>query len=175
MYNFKGAPGQCSPQRGCRCDIIRADRGWFERFHKYCKSLKDLKNPDGSNVPGCVSGSNTFQLIMTFAVLCGILWIVAGGLSFWAYINTTKRWVSIPACIYLVSYMIFIGLFGAIMVRINERNREFDNECDDVKKKYRRSGNEFIAYSICGFLLIGASIILTIISVFFAESQTVGS
>jgi len=61
------------------------------------------------------------------------------------------------------------------MVRINERNREFDNECDDVKKKYRRSGNEFIAYSICGFLLIGASIILTIISVFFAESQTVGS
>jgi len=170
MHSFKGAPGDCTPPR-CKCDITRADRGWFERFHKYCKYLKDLKNPDSNDVLGCVSGSNAFELIMTFAVVCGTLWLAAGGLSFWAFRNTTKQWASIPASIYIVSYMIFIGLFGVIMLRINERNREFNDECNDVKKKYRRSGNEFMAYSICGFVLIGASIICTVISIFFAEDK----
>jgi len=126
----------------------------------------DSENDD--DAAGCPPGYNVFELVMSFAVVCGVLWIVAGGLSFWAYINTTKTWVIISAFIYLVGYMIFIGLFGAIMVQISAYNSKYYNYdvCDDVRKKTRRSSDEFMGYSICGFVIIATSITCTFVSAF---------
>ena len=81
-----------------------------------------------------------------------------------ASMEMEKMWILISASIYLVSYIIFVGLFGAIMFQINMHNSDLDNKCPEVKKKLRRSGDEFIAYSICGFVLIGTSIIFTLAS-----------
>jgi len=119
------------------------------------------------DAPSCPPGYDAFQLVMSFAVVCGVLWILAGGISFWAYVNTKKMWALTSAFIYLVGYLIFIGLFGPVIAQINLRNSDFsDNICDSVKKKMRRSGDEFMAYSICGFVLIGTSIICTFASAF---------
>ena len=104
---------------------------------------------------------------MSFAVVCGVLWIVAGGISFWAYVNITKTWASISACIYLVGYIIFVGLFGVVMYQINEYNFfnfNDDSICGNIIKKFKRSSNEFMSYSICGFVLIGTCIICTLAS-----------
>jgi len=101
---------------------------------------------------------------MSFAIVCGVLWIAAGGVSFLAYVNTKNMWILISASIYLIGYIIFVGLFAAVMLQINEYKNEFDEECPVVKKKLRRSSDEFMSYSICGFVLIGTSIIFTLAS-----------
>jgi len=101
---------------------------------------------------------------MSFAVVCGGLWIAAGGVSFLAYLNTTRMWVFLSASIYLVGYMIFVGFFGAVIIQVSWHNHQFDEWCPEVNKKFRRSGDEFMGYSICGFALIGTSIILTFVS-----------
>jgi len=86
-----------------------------------------------------------------------------------------RMWVLISASIYLVSYIIFVGIFGAVMFQINARNREFDDWCPELKKKVRRSGDEFMGYSICGFVLIGTSTIFTLASLFSIEDKNTGS
>jgi len=96
-----------------------------------------------------------------------------------ASVKRERMWVLISASIYLVSYIIFIGIFGAVMLQINWYNRSLDDGCPEVKKKLRRSGDEFMGYSICGFVLIGTSIILTFASLFFynfpMEDKNTGS
>ena len=68
--------------------------------------------------------------------------------------------VLVSALIYIVGYVIFVALFGVAMTEINYRNSSFDkiDLCDNIKKKFRKSGDEFKYYSICGFVAIGISI-----------------
>jgi len=77
----------------------------------------------------------------------------------------------ISACLYSVGYIIFIGLFGIIMAQINVQNSNLneDSLCEKVKKNSRRSGKEFMGYSICAFLLITPSIIFTFCSAFLLK------
>ena len=113
------------------------------------------------------------------AVVCGVLWIAGAVTSFLAYGNVEELEKSakvqslISACLYFVGYVIFVGLFGAIMAQIDAQNSELNNNafvCEKVKKKFKRSGNEFMSYSICGFLLITPSIIFTFCSAFLLKS-----
>jgi len=123
---------------------------------------------------------------MSLAIVCGVLWIAGALTSLLAYLNIAeisegtgkfkklaKVKTLISACLYSVGYVIFAGLFGAIMAQIEAQNSELDNNaflCEKVKKKFRRSGNEFMSYSICGFLLITPSIIFTFCSAFLLKS-----
>jgi len=159
---LKDDSGDCWEPHCNDCKIDKADRGWFERVHQNCKVYKDDDDDDYT----CMPGSDTFELVMSFAVVCGVLWIVAGGVSFWAskQEKEKKMWAFISACIYIVGYIIFVGLFGAIMLQINENNHGLNHFCKDVRKKVRRSGDEFMGYSICGFVLIAGSIICTLAS-----------
>jgi len=72
------------------------------------------------------------------------------------------------AILYIVGYTIFVALFGIVMNQINYRNSSFDkiDRCGNIKKKFRRSSNEFIYYSICGFVFIWISIMCTVGSVY---------
>jgi len=175
--------GTCFPPI-CECEIDKADRGWFKRFHDNCKKERIYY--------GCPLGIDIFKLVMTFAVVCGVLWIAGAVTSFLAYWNIKENCTDpkkseelkesgelakaqaqaqalISTCLYSIGYIIFLGLFGAIMAQINTQNSGINNDlflCEKVKRKFRRSGNEFIGYSICAFFLITLSIIFTSYSAF---------
>jgi len=77
------------------------------------------------------------------------------------------------ACLYSTGYIIFVGLFGAVMAEINAQNSCLNRSplCEEVKRKFRRSGNEFKGYSICAFVLITLSVIFTFYSTFSLRSS----
>lgn len=150
----------------CDCEIDKADRGWFYRTHKYC----------GTDAVSCVGGEDHFVIIMIYAIVCGVLWIAASGIALIASIKMERTWIWISASLFLAGYALFIGLFGTIMVDLNYNRRLINNSsakpvgtgyekcCPAEKDKFKRSSDEFLAYSICSFVLIGISIILTLIS-----------
>jgi len=82
--------------------------------------------------------------------------------------GSEKTSTSISAFLYVVGYVIFVALFGIVMTEINYRNSSFNkiDLCGSVKKRFRRSGDEFIYYSICAFVSIGICIMCTISSVY---------
>lgn len=120
-------------------------------MHHLCKS----------DIADCGAGEDAYKLVMTYAILCGVLWIGAGALSFVASISMNKMFVFISSGIFIFGYLIFIGIFGAVMVQVNSRNNELRNSHSDIKKKLRRSGDEFMGYSICSFILIFGAIACT--------------
>ena len=76
-------------------------------------------------------------------------------------ITKTKEWRVIGMVIFLISFTIFVGLFGAIMIRINEENYGYKKlSCGDRASKFMRSGKEFMAYSICSFITITTVILI---------------
>ena len=110
--------------------------------------------------------------------------------SLLAYLNTVKDWTRIDdlkefmdsakvqalvsACLYSIGYITFLGLFGAIMAQINAQNSDLNNDeflCEEVRVKLRRSGNEFMGYSICAFVLITLSVIFIFCSAFLLRSS----
>jgi len=96
--------------------------------------------------------------------------VIAGAFSYAALESESdwsKTFALISASIYFVGYMVFVGLFGVVMTNINYRNSKFDElePCENVKKRFRRSGDEFMGCSICAFVLIMISIICTVTSV----------
>jgi len=148
----------------CSCNVGMADRGWFERFHNYCK---DKENENESR-DGCRPENDAYQFIMSIAIVCGLAWIVAGGLSFKAYsvMSMSEVYTLGSLVIYIIGYIIFAGLFGVTMAQINYRNLKLTKAgyCGNLEKKFKRSGNEFMSYSICGFILIIISILCTLYS-----------
>ena len=77
------------------------------------------------------------------------------------------------ACLYSTGYIIFVALFGVIMSQINAHNSCLDRSllCEKVKKKLKRSGNEFMGYSICAFILITLSTVFTFYSAYLLKSS----
>ena len=154
----------------CTCDIDRADRGWFKRLHDYCKNKQSEDESENESEYDCPPGSDAYNVIVSIAVVCGLGWVIAGVLSLIACgleDDTSKTCALVSTSIYFVGYIIFVGLFGVVMTQINYRKSKFDEleYCDNVRKKFRRSGNEFMGYSICGFVFIMVSIICTLVSV----------
>jgi len=149
----------------CTCDIYVSDRGWFNRFHNYCKN----KQSENKSQDDCPPESDAFKFIISIAVVCGLSWMIAGVFSIAGCDrekDVSKRYALVSTSIYLVSYIIFAGLFGVVMTQINYRNLKFDEleHCDNVKKQFRKSGNVFLGFSICEFVLIWISIVCTLCS-----------
>jgi len=121
--------------------------------------------------PECPLEIDSFKFVISFAVICGLLWIAAAVASFLAHLNSKKELVLVSACPYSIGYIIFVGLFGAIMAQISAQNSclKGDPPCEKVKMKLRSSGNEFMGYSISAFVLITPSIIFTFYSALFLE------
>jgi len=143
--------GDCHSPTCRNCEIEKADRGWFHRTHKYCTSEHGE----------CAAGVDAYNLVMSYAIVCGILWIAAGGLAFFGSMKMEKIWIMISTALFFLGYVIFIGLFGAVMLQINTENKDMNRLCKEVKKKLRRSGDEFMGYSICSFILIFGAILCT--------------
>ena len=131
------------------------DRGWFARDHEICQELPDF----------CFAGYDSFQFVLSYAIICGLSWIGAGILSYRVSKNLTKNAAQLPFLLYTVSFIIFVGLFGVVMFRVNGRDYIYP----------RKSGNEFKAYSICSFLTILPCIVITYLPVFFMDSKSKNS
>ena len=58
---------------------------------------------------------------MSIAVVCGLIWIVAGVLSYMASNRMTQSFSQYPFILYTIGYIIFVGLFGP--VRLNKIGR----------------------------------------------------
>lgn len=150
----------------CDCEIDKADRGWFYRIHKFCEKSDSL----------CVKGEDQFAIIMAYAITCGVLWIAAGGVALIASIKAERLWIWISMGLFLVGYIIFVSLFSTIIVSVNyfrQGLRKGESKivgntveafCSEERDKFKRSSNEFLAYSICSFILIGISTLLTLVS-----------
>jgi len=169
----------CSPPF-CQCEIDKADRGWFRRFH-------DSPNIEWSYLE-CPLETDIVKFIIAFAVVCGLLWIAAAVASLLAYWSMQEGWdyatkmpeckksaevqALVSVCLYSIGFVIFLGLFGAIMREIDVQNSCLNKAflCEEVKKKFRRSGNEFKGYSICAFILIMLSTVFTFCSAFSLKS-----
>lgn len=92
---------------------------------------------------------------MTYAILCGLCWIAGGVISYMETIKGEKMWKIMGLMVFLISFIIFVGLFGAVMIGVKERTYGLEqNPCKEEEKKLRRSGDEFMGYSICSFILI---------------------
>jgi len=163
---YIGKDGECLPLECDKCQVVKADRGWFYRRHQYCIS---------EFVSGCAAGYDSYNLVMTYAILCGILWMAAGGIATFASTKMEKMWIMISAGMFFFGYVLFIGLFGPVMVEINVYNKEtLGPECSAVKKKLRRSGDEFIGFSVCSFIFIFGAIVCNTIPIFALESPQKG-
>ena len=140
------------------CDPGKMDRGWFERVHNYCKNGDCHEN---------FKKLRGYSTIMAFSILCGIGWFVAGILAYCSSKYSKGIYSLISAIIFAVLYIIFIGLFISTWKSI----RMVDDDCasylcNKFKKGAKRSSREFLGYSICAFILILISIVLTIVPAF---------
>ena len=89
------------------------------------------------------------------------------------FIDSAKTQALVSACLYSIGFIIFVGLFGAIIREINAQNSRLNKTllCEEVKRKFRRSGNEFKGYSICAFILITLCTVFTFCSAFLLRSS----
>jgi len=126
--------------------------------------------------PECPLEIDTFNFVISFAIVCGILWIIAAIASFSASSAPSydaSGLALLSVCLYSIGYIIFVALFGVIMSQINAHNSCLDRSllCEKVKKKLKRSGNEFMGYSICAFILITLSTVFTFYSAYLLKSS----
>ena len=143
-------------------DYGKMDRGWFQRVYKICKDGDCSKNR-----------LNGFKTVLTYAILCGICWIGAGGLSFFASMKMDKLFALISGIIFSVTYIIFIGLFGATWKSV----KDLEDDCPlfefkSYKKQAKKSSREFLGYSICSFILILGAIACTLLPAFTLGSES---
>lgn len=141
----------------------KGDRGWFRRVHDFCneidckdhaKSMNDLLGYGG---------------VMTFAIVCGIGWMLSGVVALVAFMKPDKVVALVAAVLFTAVYAVFIGIFATVWVHVRRVRKEcpfYTDDCKDYKKKTRKSSIEFLAYSICAFVLIFAAILCCLLAVF---------
>eukprot|EP00826_Nyctotherus_ovalis_P000050 TRINITY_DN0_c1245_g1_i1.p1 TRINITY_DN0_c1245_g1~~TRINITY_DN0_c1245_g1_i1.p1 ORF type:complete len:455 (-),score=186.84 TRINITY_DN0_c1245_g1_i1:99-1463(-) len=147
-----------SKDEDCNDKYDKMDRGWFRRVHNHCKTSKDISNfRDGCDLKG-------YKLVLAYALACGIGWIIAAVVAILASLMVNKMIAFVAAGVFAVFYIIFIVLFGLVWHSVRKFNKECLNKtCKDVKKRGKKSSFEFLAYSICSFVLIFGAIICCVI------------
>eukprot|EP00826_Nyctotherus_ovalis_P027689 TRINITY_DN2166_c0_g1_i22.p1 TRINITY_DN2166_c0_g1~~TRINITY_DN2166_c0_g1_i22.p1 ORF type:complete len:464 (+),score=145.30 TRINITY_DN2166_c0_g1_i22:619-2010(+) len=146
----------------------KGDRGWFRRVHDFCneidckdhaKSMNDLLGYGG---------------VMTFAIVCGIGWMLSGVVALVASMSPDKVVALVAAVLFTALYAVFIGIFATVWMHVRKVRKEcpfYTDECKDYKKKTRKSSIEFLAYSICAFVLIFAAILCCFLAVFSIDFE----
>ena len=86
-------------------------------------------------------------MILGYAIVCGLSWIAAGVLSYIASNSLTKNAAQLPFILYTISFIVFLGLSGPVILRINEHNNEIkDNIYTNYLKQAIRSVDAFINF-----------------------------
>ncbi len=159
------------------CDFDSLDRGWFRRVY-------NMKKDDAYPAHGMMTTFDKdgfdklvgYEAVMSYAIICGVGWIVAGVLTIIASSKQSKSLALISAIIFTVLYCLFVALFGAVwnsVRKIDDDCQAAYDECSSFNKHARQSSREFLAYSICSFVLIMAAIVGTFVAVFATEAEPV--
>lgn len=142
----------------CTEKYDKMDRGWFRRVHNHCKTSKDTSNfRDMCDLKG-------YKLVLAYALACGIGWIIAAVVAVLASVMGNQMIAFAAAGVFAVFYIIFIVLFGLVWHSVRKFNKECLNKtCKQIKKRGKKSSFEFLAYSICSFVLILGAIICCVL------------
>lgn len=136
------------------CDKIdKCDRGWFRRLHDLCSDLDCKYNTKKiDNVVG-------YAGVLSFAIVCGIGWILSSGVALGASFQPNKMLGIVAGLMFAIFYFVFIGLFTTVWIYVRRVRTKCSYYNGNCKKKMRRSSVEFLAYSICAFVMILLSIV----------------
>lgn len=143
----------------CEHKYDKMDRGWFRRVHNYCYNIDSANRsyPDACDLKG-------FGVVLAYAITCGIGWMVSGVIALLASMMNNKLFAFAAAGAFGVFYIIFIVLFALVWNSVRKMNKECLNKaCNAVKKRGKKSSFEFLAYSICSFVLIFGAIICCVL------------
>lgn len=144
----------------CDLDYGKMDRGWYKRVYNYCKNIDkdDRLYPD-------VCDLNGYKVVLSYAIACGVGWILCGIFAFIAARKPTKKFSYITAIAFLVFYLAFLGFFASAWNCRGKFNKKcLNHACNDVKKRGKKSSFEFLAYSAVSFVLILISVIFSFVS-----------
>ena len=135
----------------------KMDRGWYRRVHDYCRKSNHQGLDTDRNRKICdLSG---YGVIVSYAITCGLGWIAAGAVAILATVMSMQLIGFAAAGIFAVIYIIFIGLFSAGWHSVRRFDQKCLNDfCRAIRRHGKKSSHEFLAYSICAFILILAAI-----------------
>jgi hypothetical protein len=144
----------------CDTDFSIMDRGWYSRVHKHCLECHD----EECDAPACdLSG---FGVVLAYAIVCGVGWSVIAVAAFISFILNHKKTGIVVTVVYIIVYIIFIGLFAAVWSSAKKMDRECLNKaCKEVRNQGKRSSREVLAYFICSFITIFGAIICSLIAI----------
>jgi len=143
-----------------KCNNKKMDRGWFKNVDKVQEEFLDYPGHKDSDLMKLIG----YKAVICYAVICGILWIVAGCFSFYAYSLLTKKFAILSGILFVSGYIALIILFPLVWTsvqKIEDDCKPFYDFCEAYHKGAIRSSREFLAYSICSFISIFASIVLS--------------
>jgi hypothetical protein len=165
-FTSKFGSSASTPIDYCK-DFENGDRGWFRRVHDFCNEV------DCKNHPREIDKLVGYGGVMSFAIVCGIGWILSGLIALAGSLKPDKLIAIIAGALFTVLYAVFIGVFTAVWVSVRRVRKEcsYTSVCDAYMKRTRKSSNEFLAYSICAFVLI----IGAIICCFFSSTLITGN
>jgi len=144
----------------CDTDFGMMDRGWYSRVHNYCLQCSG----DECDVDAC--DLNGFRVVLAYAIVCGAGWAVVAIAAFISFILDHRKTGIVVSIAYIITYIIFIGLFTAAWSSAKKVDKECLNKaCKEIKSQGKRSSREILAYSICSFITILAAIICSSIAV----------
>jgi len=151
-----------------KCFSWRMDRGWFSRVNDYCKKSEN-KSSEVCKLKG-------FNLVLAYAITCGIGWVVSGGIAAIAAVLNIKLAALAAAGAFTAFYITFIILFYIVWDSVRKVNKEcLDKVCRAVRRGGKRSANEFLAYSICSFVLILGAIVCCFLGALSLEEDSSGA
>ena len=113
---------------------------------------------------------NVFAVVLSYGIVCGIGWLASAGLAYMAYNKSLKKMALYSSISYVVFYIVFIGLFSAVWDSVRKGEKNCTSDIGDIKKG-KRSSREFLAYSICSFILIAGAIATTLLPAFNLEEN----
>lgn len=176
LRNTKYACGfmRLKMKTGASCSIEASDRGWFRRVRD---AIKDDVSTAGTNIDkDALKKLAGYELVLSYAVILGVCWMVAGGIALMSAMNGNNKLALIAGCIFGFFYLLFVAFFGAIWdshLKIEDDCKPiFDSACSDVKDSLMRSSREFLGYSICAFVLILYCIIACFLAALTSDAQT---
>ena len=135
----------------------KMDRGWYRRVHDYCR--KDNHQGFETNKKWKICDLKGYGYVLSFAVTCGLGWIIGGVVAILASVMNMQLLGFAAAGIFAAVYIVFLCLFSIGWHSVRKFDQKCLNEfCRGIRWHGKRSSHEFLAYSICAFILILAAI-----------------
>lgn len=163
-YHFPVGKYWCGMVRGVassQCSFSSLDRGWFYRAYTavqdnvYSYNLADSTTYSVSSDD--IKSLTGYEAVMSYAIICGIGWILAGAMAIVGSLLHKSGLAMSAGVVFAVLYGLFVTLFCVVwdsVSRVESDCQAAFDACPEFKSQVTRSSREFLAYSICSFVLV---------------------